>query len=216
MRSIDSLRYLLKMASSDARSPETTQRVHQAVRKWYRERFRGGPIGADYPTGREGALALGYESEAIEAAPPELLKSFCGVGNPLALGPLAPGEAVLDVGCGGGFEVFVAGRRVGSRGRAQGIDLTPEMVTLANEGLAGAGLGWAHVEEGSAEQIPCGAGFFDLVISNGALNLSPDKERAFHEIHRVLRAGGRLQFADVVQSGEVPREAAGDPDAWSQ
>ena len=126
------------------------------------------------------------------------------------------GEAVLDVGCGGGFDLFVAGRLVGPGGRAHGIDLTPEMVARAGQGLAQAGVSWARVEVGSAEEIPCAAASFDMVLSNGALNLSPDKERAFHEIYRVLRPGGRLHFADIVQSGQVPREAAGDPDAWSQ
>jgi len=211
-----SLRYPVEMTSPHTHLPEPMQRVHQAVRRWYSERFRGGPIAADYPTGRAGALALGYDHAAIEAAPPELLESFCGVGNPLALGPPARGERVLDVGCGGGFEVFVAARCVGPRGRAQGIDLTPEMVGLANAGLAKAGLGWAQVNQGSAEQIPCETGAFDLVISNGALNLSPDKERAFGEIYRVLRGGGRLQFADIVRGGDGLCEAAGDPDAWSQ
>ncbi len=191
-------------------------RVHEAVRKWYRERSRAGAVDTLYPTGRAAAEALGYERAAIEAAPARLLDSFCGVGNSLALGPLAAGEAVLDVGCGSGFDLFVAARLVGPGGRAHGIDLTPEMVGRAGQGLAEAGVRWARVEMGSAEEIPCDAASFDVVLSNGALNLSPDKERAFREIYRVLRPGGRLHFADIVQSGQVPREAAGDPDAWSQ
>ena len=195
---------------------EQTERVRDAVRKWYRERSRAGAVDSLYPTGRAAAEALGYERIAIEAAPADLLDSFCGVGNPLTLGPLAAGEAVLDVGCGGGFDLFVAGSLVGSGGRAHGIDLTPEMVALAGQGLAQAGITWARVEVGSAEEIPSDAVSFDMVLSNGALNLSPDKETAFREIYRVLRPGGRLHFADIVQSGQVPREAAGDPDAWSQ
>jgi ubiquinone/menaquinone biosynthesis C-methylase UbiE len=90
------------------------------------------------------------------------------------------------------------------------------MVARAGRGLAQAGVIWARADVGSAEEIPCDAASFDTVLSNGALNLSPDKERAFRDIYRVLRPGGRLQFADIVQSGRVPREAAGDPDAWSQ
>ncbi len=201
---------------SDDVPREQMERVREAVRKWNRERSRAGAVDTLYPTGRAAAEALGYERTAIEAAPADLMDSFCGVGNPLALGPLAAGEAVLDVGCGGGFDLFVASRLVGPGGRAHGIDLTPEMIERAGQGLAQAGVGWAHVEVGCAEEIPCVAACFDMVLSNGALNLSPDKESAFREIYRVLRPGGRLRFADIVRSGEVPREAAGDPDAWSQ
>ncbi len=192
------------------------ERVREAVRKWYRERSRLGAVDTLYPTGRAAAEALGYEQIAIEAAPADMLDSFCGVGNPLALGSLAAGEAVLDVGCGGGFDLFVAGRLVGPGGRAHGIDLTPEMVARAGQGLTEAGVSWARVEVGSIEEIPCDAASFDMVLSNGVLNLSPDKERAIRDIYRVLRPEGRLDFADIVQSGQVPREAAGDPDAWSQ
>ena len=129
---------------SDEASREHAEQVQEAVRKWYRERSRAGAVDTHYPTGRAGAEALGYEQAAIEAAPADLLDAFCGVGNPLALGTLAAGESVLDVGCGGGFDLFVAARLVGASGRALGIDLTPEMAARADRGLAQAGLDWAH------------------------------------------------------------------------
>ncbi len=205
------------MTPGNRHPDETLARVHRAVRKWYGERVCcSGPGAANYPVGRAGAEALGYDRAVIETTPREVLKSFCGVGNPFALGPLDAGEAVLDVGCGTGFDVFVASQSVGPTGRVLGIDLTPEVVNYAREGLREAGIHWARIEEGCAESIPCEDACFDLVVSNGALNLSPDKARAFGEIHRVLRVGGRLQFADIVRSDPTSRASAGDPDAWSQ
>jgi arsenite methyltransferase len=204
------------MTPANRQPDEALARVHGAVRKWYGERVCSGPGAVAYPVGRAGAEALGYDPAVIKAAPREVVKSFCGVGNPFALGPPGAGEAVLDVGCGGGFDVFVASQGVGPTGRVLGIDLTPEVVEHAREGLRGAGIHWAQIEEGCAESIPCEDGCFDLVVSNGALNLSPDKARAFAEIHRVLRRGGRLQFADIVRSDPTSNASAGDPDAWSQ
>jgi arsenite methyltransferase len=195
-----------------APSPEA---VLEAVRRKYGEVSRTAEGKFNYPTGRQGALALGYDSAAIDAMPPELIESFCGVGNPFSLGPVRAGEAVLDVGCGAGFDLIVAGRLAGPAGRVSGIDVTPEMVEKARRNLLQAGLSGGEVRVAGAEEIPYEDGSFDLVISNGVLNLSPLKEKCFGEVYRVLRPEGRLQFADIVLKGDLPEKIAGSLEAWS-
>ena len=206
------------MAQRDPVDSPNPANPHEAVRAWYGERFAAGAergYESPYPTGREGAEAQGYDPAAVEAAPEALLRAFCGVGNPFALGPLRTGAAVLDVGCGAGFDLFVAARAVGPTGRVDGVDLTPEMVERARRNLREAGAAWVGVHQGAAEKLPFADASYDLVTSNGALNLIADKAGAFRELRRVLRRGGRLQFADVVRTGEPPADA-GDPDAWSR
>ncbi len=190
---------------------------HDAVRKWYGERFA--PSAAPsyrptYPTGRAGAAGLGYDLKILDAAPPALVEAFCGVGNPFLLGEVTAGASLLDVGCGAGFDCFVASALVGPSGRVEGIDLTPEMVSRASHHLSEAGAACASVQVASAECLPFPDESFDVVTSNGALNLVPDKPVVFREIHRVLRRGGRFQFADVVRI-QAPSDEQGDPDAWS-
>lgn len=169
-----------------------------------------------YPTGKKGAIGLGYDAMAIQEAPAELLASFCGVGNPFALGKIRPGDTVLDIGCGVGFDLFVAGRLVGTSGRVCGIDLTEDMAARARENLASAGLKNFDIRQVDSEEVPYPDQHFDVVISNGAINLSPCKPAYFREIHRVLKPGGRLMFADVVLEGELPSRMVGSLEAWSQ
>lgn len=188
--------------------------VRAAVRRKYAQvavspegRFR-------YPTGRAGAEALGYGGETLRDAPAEALEGFCGVGNPLALGPIREGETVLDVGCGSGLDLWCAARRAGPRGRACGIELTPEMAIRARRALRGTDVR-AEIAAGAVEALPYADAAFDAVLSNGALNLSPDKAGALAEIRRVLRPGGRLQIADMVLREELPPEER-DARAWSE
>ncbi len=169
-----------------------------------------------YPTGRAGAEALGYDPVFINEASPSLLQSFCGVGNPFSLGEIQPGNTVLDIGSGAGFDLYVAGRLAGKTGRICGIDLTREMVERARKNLAESGMSDIEVSHISSEKIPFNANTFDIVISNGVINLSPCKQELFEEIFRVLKNGGKLQFADVVLEKELPDKLSNSPEAWSQ
>jgi SAM-dependent methyltransferase len=191
----------------------------EEIRRAIRSRYAGVACCAEgqfrYPTGLAGAEALEYEPTLTAEAPAAMLAGFCGVGNPFTLGDVEPGAAVLDIGCGAGFDLFCAARLAGPTGKVTGIDLTPEMAARARQNLAEAGLPDVDVRDGIAEELPFEENSFDLVISNGVFNLSPDKERLFAEIHRILRPGGRLQFADIVLREELP-SAQMSARAWSE
>jgi SAM-dependent methyltransferase len=185
--------------------------IQEAIRKRYAD-VAGSTAGRfAYETGRAGALALGYEKPLLDTIPDDTLTAFCGVGNPFTLGPVRPGDAILDVGCGAGVDLLVAAQLVGPSGRVCGVDLTPEMVERARANLGSR----ATIALGTAEAIPFENGSFDVVISNGVLNLSPQKEQTYREIFRVLRPGGRLQFGDIVLKGDLAPEVASNLDAWS-
>lgn len=169
-----------------------------------------------YPVGRDGACALGYDPSIIETAHAGFLESFCGVGNPFSLGRIRSGSAVLDVGCGAGFDLYVASYMTGRHGRICGTDLSEHMVLRAQDNFSRAGMTDVDIRKVDSESIPYEDDFFDIVISNGAINLSPAKEQCFREICRVLKPGGKLQFADIVLDTQLPEALADSPDAWSQ
>lgn len=159
---------------------------------------------------------LGYDPDELASIPAESAASFAGVGNPHRIGPVAPGETVLDVGCGAGMDLLLAARRTGPQGRAIGVDMTPAMLELVRRSALKTGL-WGNVEvrRGHAEALPVESESIDVVISNGVLNLSPDKLSAFGEIYRVLRPGGRFYLADVVVQRELSLAARSDVDLWA-
>jgi len=168
-----------------------------------------------FPTGRAWALDLGYPPDLLTRVPDGAAESFAGVANPFTLGPLAPGERVLDVGSGAGTDSLVASQMVGPEGQVAGVDMTPEMVAKARG--AAAEMGAANVEflESEVETLPFEDERFDVVISNGVIDLIPDKEAIFSEIHRVLVPGGRIQVADVTIQNPVSEEGRRKIDLWT-
>ena len=169
-----------------------------------------------YPTGKDGAKALGYDPTLVQNAPPGLIESFCGVGNPFSLGRIERGDVILDYGSGAGFDLFVASSLVGETGRVCGVDLTEQMVERSRNNLADAHISNVEIRKVDSENIPYADATFNVVISNGVINLSPGKNVCFREIYRVLKPGGRLQFADVVLENEMPSQLSGSIEAWSQ
>jgi SAM-dependent methyltransferase len=192
------------------------QKIKDAIRQKYAEVAVSSAGVFEYPTGRAGAEALGYDPEILHEAPANLLESFCGVGNPFSLGEIMPASFVLDIGSGAGFDLYVAHRLVGENGKVCGIDLTREMVERAQHNLAGIENTNIDIRYVDSEEIPYNEASFDVVISNGVINLSPCKQELFQEIFRVLKNGGILQFADVVLEKELPGTLAGSLEAWSQ
>lgn len=168
-----------------------------------------------YPVGRKSAEALGYRVDDLERIAPESLSTFVGVGNPFSLGEPQPGWRVVDIGCGAGLDARVASLHVGTRGRVIGVDMSPEMLAVARRSSGVEPTPHLVFITGQAEELPIESGWADLVISNGVLNLSTRKERAYAEIARVLRPGGRFQAADLVLVKELPERLRNEPFAWS-
>src|SRR5919198_2697550 len=167
------------------------------------------------PTGRAWAADLGYPPDLLARVPELAAECFAGVANPFSLGTLAPGELVLDVGSGAGTDSLVAAQMVGPEGRVTGIDMTPEMLAKARTAAAEMGVANVDFVEGEAEHLPFADESFDVVISNGVVDLVPDKDAVFAELYRVLRPGGRIQIADVTIQNPVSEEGRRNIDLWT-
>jgi arsenite methyltransferase len=167
-----------------------------------------------FPTGRPWAEDLGYPDE-LANVPEAAVQSFAGVANPFSLGRLQPGERVLDLGSGAGTDSLVAAQMVGPTGRVTGIDMTPEMLDQARRGAETMGATNVEFVEGEVERLPFPDGSFDVVISNGVIDLVPDKDAVFREIFRVLESGGRIQIADVTIQNPVSEEGKRNIDLWT-
>jgi SAM-dependent methyltransferase len=167
-----------------------------------------------FHTGRRLAAIVGYDEEWLDGVPETTIASFAGTGNPFSLGVLMPGEHVVDVGCGAGIDSIIAARMVGPTGSVIGLDMTPAMVEKARAGAKAAELDNLDFRQGLAESLPVADGWADVVISNGVLNLFPDKLAGLQEMARVLKPHGRLQIGDILVQKAVPPKGKQDISLW--
>jgi arsenite methyltransferase len=196
-------------------TPERLEDIRNAVRSKYRTVAMKPEGQFPYPIGKESALKLGYDPLLLEKIPDNVVRRFVGVGNPFKIRTPRSGDYVLDAGCGCGMDTFIAALLAGPQGRAVGIDLTEEMLDSPRSAVAAFELGNVEFRTGSIEALPFDDAALDLVISNGALNLVPDKAAAFAEIARVLRPEGAFVAADLLVVDAIPGDVLESMDAWS-
>jgi len=168
-----------------------------------------------FPTGRSWAEDLGYPQPELSRVPDATVESFAGVANPHSLGRIEEGATVLDLGCGAGTDLLIAAQLVGPSGQVIGVDMTASMLERARASAHEMGLSNVELHESLIESLPVPDASIDVVISNGVIDLVPDKDAVFDEIDRVLRPGGRLQIADVVIHTEVSEDARDRIDLWT-
>lgn len=191
------------------------QALREAIQHEYQDVASTPTKGFHFHVGRELASRLEYPGEDVDSLPDSVVESFAGVGNPFALGKLEPGETVLDLGAGAGFDAILAAQQVGPQGKVIGVDMTPAMLEKARANAATLGLDHMEFREGVIEALPVEGESVDVIISNGVINLTPDKESALAEAFRVLKPGGRLQIADIIVQREVPEDARNNIDLWT-
>lgn len=189
--------------------------LREAIQKEYAEVAANPNKGFHFHTGRPLAQILEYEDEWLVGIPESSIESFAGTGNPFSLGELRPGEKVVDVGCGAGIDSLIAAKKVGPSGRVVGVDMSPDMLGKARRAADEAGRSNVEFRHGYGEELPVEDGWADVVISNGVLNLMPDKGAALEEMHRVLKPEGRLQIGDILVQKAVPEGAKRDIDLWT-
>jgi arsenite methyltransferase len=186
-----------------------------AIQEEYAEVARHPDKGFHFHTGRRLAALLGYQSSWLAGIPESSIESFAGTGNPFSLGELQPGERLVDVGSGAGIDSIIAAWMVAPNGEVIGVDMTPAMLQKSRAAAAEAGLPNVEFREGFGEALPVEDSWADVVISNGVLNLMPDKAAALGEMARVLKPGGRLQIGDILVQKEVPQSAKEDIALWT-
>ncbi len=193
----------------------TDNALREAIKKEYAEVARNPRKGYHFHTGREAATRIGYDPELYAGLPEENIASFAGTGNPFSLGAIQPGDVVIDVGSGAGFDSLIAARMVGPQGQVVGIDMTDEMIEKAQTGADTMGASNARFRKGFADDLPLEDGFADVLISNGVLNLTPDKNKTLREWARVLKPGGRLFIGDIVIEKKMSQAALDDISLWT-
>ncbi len=202
---------------SETNNPHGVDRefLRKAIQKEYRAVAEKPDQDFHFHTGRELAKIVNYEDAWLEGVPEEVIASFAGTGNPFSMGELQSDEKVLDLGCGAGIDSMIAANQVGKSGAVKGIDMTEEMLTRARAGAGSLDLPQLSFQLGHLEELNVDDNWADVIISNGVLNLCPDKLGTYREIHRVLRPGGRIQIADIMVAREVPEGAKKNIDLWT-
>ena len=203
------------MTDTFTETPVDVGRLRSEVRLKYREVASNPEKGFHFHVGRTLAQMLDYPMDVVDALPPQVVESFAGVNNPFSMGDLNQGQAVLDIGSGAGLDSLLAAQMVGPQGHVTGVDMTPEMREKARANASLVGLTNVEFKDGLAERLPLPDASIDVVISNGVINLCPDKLAVYREIGRVLKPGGRLQIADVVVQKPLPDDAVADIDLWT-
>lgn len=190
------------------------------IQKGIRDKFSKVAVSPEghfnYPTGKEGLQNLEYDENLFEKLPNAVISSYCGVGNPFSLGEIHQGELLLDVGCGAGVDSIIAGLMVGPGGSVHGVDIVPQMIARAEKNLRLTNLNNVLFQAITSQKLPFGDSIFDVIISNGVINLIPDKETSLQEIFRVLKPEGRLLLADQVAIGNINADMTARLANWFQ
>ena len=200
---------------SAAETPVDVDVLRDEIRKTYTDVSTAPEQEFIFPTGRAWAQELGYPEPELARIPQATVESFAGVANHWTLGRIEPGSVVVDLGCGAGTDLLIAAQMTGPTGRVIGVDMTPTMLERARQSATEMGLRNVELHESLVEALPLDDASVDVVISNGVIDLVPDKDAVFDEIDRVLRPGGRLQLADVIIHSEVSEDARSRIDLWT-
>lgn len=195
---------------------EFYKKIVEAVQHMYTRVSVDPASGFHFPVGRQAAIQVGYPQKIVRPIPQDALASFAGVAYHFQNNLIRDGQTVLDIGSGSGTDLIIAALQVGKNGRVVGIDLTPSMLHKANRMLEQAGINYATLVEGSGAALPFLDETFDIVISNGVINLIPDKTAVFQNIFRVLKPGGYLSIADIVLQKEVSENSRDNPKLWAE
>lgn len=204
-----------RVAAAETPTGLDLEELRHAIQQEYEEVARDPGRGFHFHTGRPLARLLGYRDEWLDGVPESSIESFAGTGNPFSLGALAPGERVVDVGSGAGIDSLIAARMVTPGGAVIGVDMTPAMLEKSRRAAVEAAVSEVEFRHGFGEALPVESGWADVVISNGVLNLMPDKAAALGEMARVLRPGGRLQIGDILVQKAVPEASKRKIDLWT-